>query len=279
MKVAVTFDTGHPARLPPIDGAVAFVWQDERPLRGLAARADWRLNGFLSRLLIEQRFAGERGDWLLVPTQGRLPFTALFLVGMGRRTEHGEERARLALETVAVKVALAGLHGLAIDLADIAVPSFPPEAAMVRFLESLGAAYPKDEFERPVYHPAIEAKKRNEARLDASRKRRAEMIDARKRWDAEQRQSPSPGSSSETDSTSLPSERGRGARPVAGQVPSTPPEPPPDPSSIPEPELEKNPERTVSVVLLGEPRTVSAMRAGLKAGRKAGSRLDVEWAG
>jgi hypothetical protein len=273
MKVTVTFDTGHPAKLPPIDGAVAFIWQDERPLRGIAARADWRLNGFLSRLLQDERFRGDRGDWLLVPSQGRLPWSHLFLVGMGKRTELTEQHARKSMESVATKVAMAGIHGLAIDLAELSVPSMPAESAMLRFLEALGSAYPKDEFADPVYRPAMEARTRNEARLEASRKRRAELLEARRRWEAEQREPKHANAEQEP----IPGERHAGPRPVAGQVPDAPPEPlpPPDPASVPDPELEPKPERTVRVVLLGEPRTVSAMRQALKAPSKG--RLDVEW--
>ena len=277
MKVTVTFDTGHPAKLPAIDGAVAFIWQDERPLRGLAARADWRHNGFLSRLLQDERFKGDKGDWLLVPSQGRLPWSHLFLVGMGRKTEHSEVHAKKAMENVAMKVAMAGIHGLAIDLSELAVPSMPAEDAMLRFLEALGAAYPKDEFADPVYCPAIEAKGRNEQRVEASRRRRAELQEARRRWDAEHREARVHGTDPELRPVS-PSHHVT-PRPVAGQLPAASAESPPDPTSVPDPELEPKPERTVRVVLLGEPRTVAAMRQALKGSGKGGSRLDVEWAG
>lgn len=265
MKVSVTFDSGHPNKLPEMDGAVAFVWRDDTPLRGLAARADWRLNGFLSRLMQQERFQGDEKDWLLVPTQGRLPFSLLFLVGMGQRTDHDEARAVEALHRIASKLGLAGVHSVCIDLGEIAVPSLPPEKAMMVFLGAVGTAYPRDEFADPVYRPAVEAAQRNEARALASRKRRQELAEARRRWENE--------GGGEADPASIPP--GAGARPVAGQIA---PEPgPPDPSSVPEPEVEARPERTVQIVLLGVPRAVSSMRKTLKEGPKQAGRLEVEW--
>ena len=172
MKLNVTFETGHPGQLDGLDGAVAVVFQDERPLTGLAARADWRLNGFLSRLLVDNRFTGDRGEWLLVHTQGRLSFTHLFLVGMGRRASRTAANSKRALEGIAGKVALAGIHRLAIDLTEVIPQEMAPEDAMVVFLEALSNAYPEDELSDPPYQPALDVRQRNEDRLLAARQRR-----------------------------------------------------------------------------------------------------------
>lgn len=267
MKVSVTFDSSAPAHLPEVDGAVAFVWEDDRPLRGLAQRADWRLNGFLSRLVQQGQFKGSERDWLLVPTQGRLPFSLLFLVGMGRRTDHNERGAAESLKRTAEKLGLAGVHSVAIDLGELAVPQLPPEQAMMTFLDGVAGAYPRDEFADPVYRPAVEALQRNEVRAQASRRRREELAEARRRWEADGGHDP--------EQSSLPP--GVPPRPVAGHV--EPPPPPPDPATVAEPEVEPRPERTVKVYLLGEPRSLSAMRAALKQGPKQGSRLEEEWLG
>ncbi|HCP45917.1 MAG TPA: hypothetical protein DIU15_07740 [Deltaproteobacteria bacterium] len=183
MKLQVTFETDSPSRLEGLEGAVAIVYQDDRPLRGLAVRADWRLNGFLSRLVVEERFQGEPDEWLLVHTQGRLPYTHLFLVGMGRRGDHTEGRARRTLETVAGKVALAGLHALAINLSEVVGDTMPMDDAMFLFLEGLSKNYPDDDLSDPPYRPALDAKQRNEERLQAFRDRRQELVRAREEWD------------------------------------------------------------------------------------------------
>jgi hypothetical protein len=293
VKLQVTFETGHVARLSGLDGAVAFVWQDERPLGGVAVRADWRLNGFLSRLVADNRFSGERGEWLLVHTQGRLPFSHLFLVGMGRRTDNSVAAARRALQGVAGKVALAGLHSFAADLSEAAPVDMAPEDAMVAFLEALSQAYPDDALSDPPYRPAQEARQRNEERAQAARRRRQELQEARRRWEQEQAAA---RSAEAADGGSAEDEEAGGGveaplagatRKVAGQIPAeadpnaepgATAAPPPDPSQVPDPELEPAPERTVRVVLLGEPGTVGAMRQALKnMGQRKDAPIDVEW--
>ena len=269
MKLNVTFETGHPARLEGLQGAVAGVFQDERPIRGVAVRADWRLNGFLSRLLMDGRFTGERGDWLLLHTQGRLPYTRLFLVGMGRKQERELATSRRALAGIASKVALAGVHSFAIDLAELIPADMAPEDAMVVFLEALSQAYPDDVESNPPYLPALSARERNEERVAAFRHRRSELMEERTRWEAEQAAAAAAAVAATGD------DEASVERPVAGHLPD---EAPPDPSVLPEPQLEPEPERTVRVVLLGEPGTVGAMRdrlRSLQGERKAA--LDVEW--
>jgi len=267
VKLSVTFDTGHPARIEGLDGAVAVVFQDERPLRGVAAGADWRLNGFLSRLVSGERFSGERGDWLLVHTQGRMPYTHLFLVGMGRRETRDAAGARTALAGIAGKVALAGVHRFAIDLTEVAPPELPAEEAMVHFLEALSRAYPADDEADPPYAPALEARERNAQRLATFRGKRQALADAHQLWAAEQRAFDSAVAETHEDMADA-------ERPVAGELPPEPPRP----DSLGQPELEPEPERTVQVVLLGDPGTTGAMRTALRRlGDGDAGPLAVEW--
>jgi hypothetical protein len=55
---------------------------DERPLRGAAGLADWRLCGRLSRMLLAGRVDGGFGEATLLPANG-LPFRTLVLYGLG----------------------------------------------------------------------------------------------------------------------------------------------------------------------------------------------------
>lgn len=285
MKLQVTFETGHPARIEGIDGAVAVVWQDQRPLLGLAARADWRLNGFLSRLVIGEKFAGKAGDWLLVHTQGRLPFSHLFLVGLGRTEEYGKERAKAALEGIAGKVALAGLHAFAVDLDEVTGGHLDADEAMVTFLDALSDSYPEDEFADPPYLPALQVRERNDERVSTHRRRRRELLEARRRWEEERRAEEAARGHSATESgenpqeDENPAERTQAAqdRPVAGHVPEETP-PPLDPSELGDPELEPYPERTVRVVMVGAADRVRALREGLKRmSQEDDAPIDVDW--
>ena len=80
------------------------LFQDERPLRGAGGLVDWRLSGRLSRLLLDARLVGERGEKLLLPARPKLPFDKLFLFGLGKREGFDAEvfgaTVRIVLETL-----------------------------------------------------------------------------------------------------------------------------------------------------------------------------------
>lgn len=62
---------------------VAAFFKDERPLRGSIGWIDWRLNGILSRLLIENKLKGEWREKLLIPSEGRISPRLILLFGLG----------------------------------------------------------------------------------------------------------------------------------------------------------------------------------------------------
>ncbi len=96
------------------DLAVAAFFADERPLRGDAGRADWRLLGLLSELLRAGRLRGAAGEALLVPTLGRLLAPRLLLLGLGDRNAFGAAQAETATRE-------AVLHGVALACARVAL--------------------------------------------------------------------------------------------------------------------------------------------------------------
>lgn len=76
------------------DLAVAGFFLDERPLRGPAGRADWRLCGIVTELVGEGRLRGRVGEATLVPSMGRLGADRVLLLGLGRRSAFRVGRAR-----------------------------------------------------------------------------------------------------------------------------------------------------------------------------------------
>ncbi|HET6613864.1 MAG TPA: M17 family peptidase N-terminal domain-containing protein [Kofleriaceae bacterium] len=66
-----------------LDALVLTVFADERPLRGAAGLADWRLCGRLSRLIVSGHLFGESGEALLYPPGRRLPFARTLVFGLG----------------------------------------------------------------------------------------------------------------------------------------------------------------------------------------------------
>ena len=67
---------------------VAGFFEDERPLRGSSGWVDWRLNGTLSRYLIEGRLTGAWKETVLIPSQGRTLAPLILLIGLGKVKEY-----------------------------------------------------------------------------------------------------------------------------------------------------------------------------------------------
>lgn len=101
--------------LAGVDAGCIFVFEDERPLRGMAGYVDWRLCGALSRILFEGRFTGADGDALLFPVRGRFVPERVFCFGLG--TQDAFTRAALARGAREACQALhrAGARGVAVQ--------------------------------------------------------------------------------------------------------------------------------------------------------------------
>jgi hypothetical protein len=70
--------------LQECDLLVVGLLEDERPLKGSRGWVDWRLNGRLSRLLIQQRLTGDWKEATLIPSQGRMTPRMILLLGLGK---------------------------------------------------------------------------------------------------------------------------------------------------------------------------------------------------
>ena len=81
-SLSVVIDAGQLERVPA-DVAFATYFEADRPLRGEAGRADWRLCGLLSRLVDDAHLRGRAGEAALVHTLGRLRAPRLVLLGLG----------------------------------------------------------------------------------------------------------------------------------------------------------------------------------------------------
>ena len=65
------------------DLALVLAYKDVRPLKGQAGLLDWRLNGYLSDLILQHRFEGEMGEALLMPSQNRVGSKEILILGLG----------------------------------------------------------------------------------------------------------------------------------------------------------------------------------------------------
>jgi leucyl aminopeptidase len=94
-SLSLRVDTSPFERVPG-DVAVVCIFSDQRPLRGAAGRADWRLCGQVSDLLASGRMRGKKGEAALVPAFGRLAVDSVLLLGLGRRSSFRAARVQEA---------------------------------------------------------------------------------------------------------------------------------------------------------------------------------------
>lgn len=99
MRSTLALEVGDAESLARVgaDVAVAGFFRDQRPLRGGAGLADWRLCGFFSRLLLAARVEGEIGEAVLTTTHGRLRAPKLLLVGLGSRQRFNADAHRVVV--------------------------------------------------------------------------------------------------------------------------------------------------------------------------------------
>jgi len=88
----------------PGDLAIVGCLEDERPLRGAAARADWRMCGAVSGLLLEGSFHGREGEAALLPSPGGVKAPRLLVLGLGPRSRGSAERLRAYAGDALVRV-------------------------------------------------------------------------------------------------------------------------------------------------------------------------------
>jgi hypothetical protein len=84
------------------------MWEDERPLTGLAGLLDWRLAGKLSKLARDGFIEGKLEEVLFVPGRPRLGFDKVILLGLGPREGFGDGAFRTVVDRLVAT--LEGLH-------------------------------------------------------------------------------------------------------------------------------------------------------------------------
>jgi hypothetical protein len=109
--------------------AVAGFFRDQRPLRGGAGVADWRLCGWLSELVAGTRLRGERGDTALVLTHGRLGAPRLLLLGLGPHSRFDAAAHRDAVRAAIGRTLDLGAATVALDLPAPTHEAAPESAA------------------------------------------------------------------------------------------------------------------------------------------------------
>ncbi len=99
-----------------VDALCLFVAEDDRPLPTTAGYVDWRMCGALSRVLKGGLFTGVKDDWLLLPSDGKLPVPRIFVVGLGPRKALDAATLGEVLGNAARVLAKAKVESVALEL-------------------------------------------------------------------------------------------------------------------------------------------------------------------
>jgi hypothetical protein len=78
--------------LDPSDTLILFLFKNKIPIKGLTGLVDWRLNGIISKWILENRIQGDFNERLLFPSFQRLPFQKILLLGIGEEKDFSEFR-------------------------------------------------------------------------------------------------------------------------------------------------------------------------------------------
>ena len=97
------------------DCLVLPVFKDDRPLRGAAGLADWRLCGKLSRLVKSNRASAEAGESMLLPPGRRLRFSKILWFGLGDAKGYSDERFKNDIAWIIEVVRNAGVTDWAVQ--------------------------------------------------------------------------------------------------------------------------------------------------------------------
>ena len=73
-----------PADSLPGDSVVALYFSDQKPLEGPAAVLDWRLDGQLTKMLVDCEVRGRAGEHVMLQNNGKLKADWILFVGGGK---------------------------------------------------------------------------------------------------------------------------------------------------------------------------------------------------
>ena len=145
------------------------IWEDQRPLPGLAGLVDWRLAGRLSRLAREQFLVGSLGEVLFLPGRPRLPFDKVIVLGLGARASFGDAPFKTALEKLLATASGLKVRRVVAELPGRGDDTMTPERAAELVMECMGASPPADAW---WLVEAAEAEKRFTKVTDEQRRQR-----------------------------------------------------------------------------------------------------------
>jgi hypothetical protein len=150
------------------EAILAPLFSDERPLRGVLGLIDWRLCGFVSRMLQRGVLQGAAGEDVLIPLRPRLLVDKLLLFGLGPEAEFDEARAAAATERMLAAGVRARMRAMALVLPGRNTGCISAVTAMESFVQATAQSRDHDEV---VLIEAAEAQKDMDPILQRERRR------------------------------------------------------------------------------------------------------------
>jgi hypothetical protein len=159
---AIELDT-EPAERVRADVLVAHFFEGDRPLRGAAARVDWRLCGHLSEMLARGAFGGAPEDVVLVPTGSGMRAPRALLLGLGPRESFAPRALRASTRLAVTRAASLRAGIVALALPSEAESGLAAERAAAAALIGAGEALQERPFPlrlRIVLEPSVASRAR-----------------------------------------------------------------------------------------------------------------------
>jgi hypothetical protein len=82
------------------DVLVTTFFQDLGSPKGTTGMIDWRLNGFISRSMVEKRITGAKGEVTLLPLNQKFSSNRMLLLGLGSWKDYSVAELRSLLPTI-----------------------------------------------------------------------------------------------------------------------------------------------------------------------------------
>jgi len=150
------------------EAILAPFFSDERPLAGVLGLIDWRLCGFVSRMIQRGVVRGAAGETVLVPLRPRLLVDKLFLFGLGPEAEFDDARQRDATERMLAVGTRARMRAMALVLPGRSTRRVSAVSAMESFVEASAHSRDQDEV---ILIEALDAQKEMDPILQRERRR------------------------------------------------------------------------------------------------------------
>jgi hypothetical protein len=146
---------------------------DERPLSGTLGLCDWRLCGFVSRMLVAGRIVGDPLETVLIPARPKLSLDKLFVFGLGARSDFDAAGFERAIDHMLDTLARARVRTTALVLPGRNTGAIAAARAMELFLPATARHPEHDEL---VLLETSEAQRQMEPVAERERRRaRAQM--------------------------------------------------------------------------------------------------------